>query len=400
MPRPEQGLALGDRVAMARKVAGLNQQALAQRANYSISMLRAVEQGREPGSPAFVAAVARALGIEAEELYGQPYRGTLDDDGGVPPGLAELRTLFAEGRYALPLDPGSPEELEADLGKARDLRHSDRARQAIEMTPSLLRRMAGAIHQASTDSGRERGYRHLAQAYGNTAQLVYRFGWIPLATQAVDLMELAAERSDDPLLAAHAVQHRALILMSCAAYDTSTRLVQHSLGLLESRPDSEEVLALRGSAHLRGAMISARACELDRAREHIAEARVLGQRLGRSSAAYDTNFGPGNVEIHDVAVSLEGGDPGKAARDGFELRLPDDMRANRVGHHWQDVARAWVLANDHTNALRALSNARRAAPQQTRYHPQVRETARAIAMAERRKSDSIAHFTNWLGLKV
>jgi len=385
---------------MARKVAGLNQQALAQRANYSTSMVRAVEQGREPGSPAFVAAVARALGIEPEELYGQPYRQTLDDDGGVPPGLTELRTLFAEGRYAASLDPGDQAELAADLAEARSLRHSDRARQGIAMAPQLLRRLGGAVRQAPTDSARERGYRQLAQAYANTAQLLYRFGWITLATQAVDRMENAAERGDDPLLIAHAAQHRALILMSCAAYDTGARLVEHSLDLLASRPDSEEVLALRGSAHLRGAMSAARACDADRAREHIRCARGLGEKLGHCSSAYDTNFGPGNVEIHDVAVSLEAGDPGRAARDGSALRLPEDMPANRVGHHWQDVARAWVLAGDHGNALRALNTARRIAPQQTRYHPQVRETARAIAVAERRKSDSIAHFTNWLGLKV
>ena len=186
---------------MARKVAGLNQQALAQRANYSTSMVRAVEQGREPGSPAFVAAIARALGIEPEELYGQPYRQTLDDDGGVPPGLTELRTLFAEGRYAASLDPGPPAELAAELAKARSLRHSDRARQGIELTPALLRRLGGAVREATTDSARERGYRQLAQAYANTAQLLYRFGWITLVTQAVDQMENSAERSDDPLLA-------------------------------------------------------------------------------------------------------------------------------------------------------------------------------------------------------
>ncbi|WP_237710575.1 hypothetical protein [Saccharopolyspora spinosa] len=50
--------------------------------------------------------------------------------------------------------------------------------------------------------------------------------------------------------------------------------------------------------------------------------------------------------------------------------------------------------------MQALNKARQVAPQQTRYHPQVHETARAIALAERRKSDRIANFTAWLGLKV
>lgn len=362
-------------------------------------MLRAVEQGREPASPAFVAAVARALGIEVEELYGQPYRELLDDDGGVP-GLAELRTLFAEGDYAAGLEPGSMGELEESLGRARVMRRTDRARQAIATMPVLLRQLRGAAEQAPTNLARERVYRLLAQAYANTAQMVYRFGWMTLATQAVDRMESAADRCGDPLLLAHAAQQRCLLLLSYASYATGEMLVGRSLDLLSKQPDTEDVLALRGSAHLRGAIAAARDSRADRAREHIAEARKVGERLGRSSTAFDTNFGPGNVEIHDVAVSLEIGDPGKAARDGAALRLPEDTQPNRVGHHWQDVARAWVLDGNYANALKALNRARRVAPQQTRYHPQVHETARAIAHAERRNSDSVVQFTNWLAIKV
>lgn len=203
------GATVGERVAMARKVAGLNQHALAQRANYSISMIRAVEQGREPASPAFVAAVVRALGIETEELYGQPYRELLDDDGGVP-GLSELHALFAEGNYARAVEPGSAADLAADLDRVRLLRRTDRARQAIELVPVLLRRLRGAAEQSSTGVQREHAHRMLAAAYANAAQLVYRFGWTVLAAHAVDRMEVAAEKSDDPLLLAHAAQHRSL----------------------------------------------------------------------------------------------------------------------------------------------------------------------------------------------
>lgn len=38
-------------------------------------------------------------------------------------------------------------------------------------------------------------------------ELVFRFGWLPLATQALDRAETAAEHSDDSLL-----QQRALLL--------------------------------------------------------------------------------------------------------------------------------------------------------------------------------------------
>lgn len=398
MPAGATESSIGERIAVARKVAGLNQYALAQRASYSTSMVRAVEQGREPASPSFVACVARALGVEIEELYGQPYRDLLDDDGGLP-GVEELRTLFAEGRHVTALQPSSLDELAADLECVRTLRHSDRARRAIAMTPVLLRQLHGAVRDAVSDADRARAHRALAQCYANTGQLVFRFGWLPLATQALDRAEAAAEHSDDPLLLAHALQQRALLLLSHAAYDTATALVDQSLHRLPS-DDREATLALRGAAHLRGAITAARNCDTDRAHDHIDTARDLGARIGRQSTAYDTNFGPGNVEIHHTAVALESGDPDRAARTGSQLRLPADVPATRSGHHWQDVARAWVLTGDHGQALHALNNARRIAPQQTRYHPQVHETARAIAQTERRKSDSVAHFAHWLGLKL
>jgi len=54
-------------------LAGLTQHGLAQRANISVSLVRQVEQGRAPASPAFVAAAARALSVPATALMAQPY---------------------------------------------------------------------------------------------------------------------------------------------------------------------------------------------------------------------------------------------------------------------------------------------------------------------------------------
>lgn len=51
MDQPEGGIA--QRVAESRKLAGLTQNQLAQRANVSASLVRKVEQGRAPASPAF-----------------------------------------------------------------------------------------------------------------------------------------------------------------------------------------------------------------------------------------------------------------------------------------------------------------------------------------------------------
>lgn len=399
MSVPDSGVSIGERVALARKIVGVNQQALAQRANYSVSMVRAVEQGREPASSGFVAAVAKALSVEPQELYGQPYHRLLAEDGGGLPGVAELQAILAEGSFVDPLEPSSNEELAADLAAVQQDRHEDHARRALAKVPVLLRQLHGAVESGGTVTERERSYSLLARAYGNAAQLTYRFGWMVMASTLLDRMEHAASFSGQSLLIAHAVQQRALLLLSYSAYTSGQRCVQRSLDQIGPL-DGEAELALSGSAHLRGAILAARGRDSDRAEEHLVEAERLAALIGHESAAYDTNFGPGNVMIHQVAVALDIGDPGRAAHTGARLRLPSGVKATRVGRHWQDVARAWTMAGDHSAALKALNRARKAAPQQTRYHPHVHETVHVIVSEQQRSSDSIAHFANWLGIKT
>ena len=66
---------------------------------------------------------------------------------------------------------------------------------------------------------------------------------------------------------------------------------------------------------------------------------------------------------------------------------------------WIDLARGYQLAGDRDHALHSLQVARRTAPLQARYHPQVHETVRALVHAERRRSDTLAGFARWAGVQ-
>lgn len=74
------------------------------------------------------------------------------------------------------------------------------------------------------------------------------------------------------------------------------------------------------------------------------------------------------------------------------------MRSRR-GHHHIDMAAAWLLHGDRDRAFEQLHQAREVTPQQTRYHPQVREIVGAIAEADRRRTDSLSGFARWVGIK-
>ncbi|MBB5158061.1 hypothetical protein BJ970_005660 [Saccharopolyspora phatthalungensis] len=356
-----------------------------------------MEQGREPASPAFTAAMARALKVEPEELTGTPYRDTIEQDG-LLEGMSELRAILAEGQYVKAVQPEAIEAMSAELNDIHFAYRNDKGRQALMRLPILLRQLHGAARAAATDAERGRVYSLLASGYGTADRLSRHFGYMSLCTPAVDRLEWVAQQADDPLYTAQAKVKRARILMYLDSNDVGLSLVEQ--GLNEISGDGESAIAVRGYAHLCGAIAAARARKADIAREHIAEARDLAEHVTGESNAYGTLFGKANVGIHACAVELEAGDPGKAAREGSELRLPAGIAPPRAGHHWQDTARAWLLAGNAGKALEALNRARKVAPQQTRLHPSVRETLTSIAGLERRRSESLTAFSGWLGLRL
>jgi transcriptional regulator with XRE-family HTH domain len=385
---------VGQAIASERKIAGLSQRQLAARSNYSLSMVKAVEQGREVASPGFVAAVAAALRVDPDRLQGTPYVETLAEDGPLE-GLAELRAVLAEGSYVQPLDPPGRAELRAALVAVEAALHNDRTRRAMALLPTLIRQLYGAVAAARTDSERAQAYETLCAAYIAAENACCRLGYSSLTALVLDRLDWAAGHIDDPGYAVRSLMKRSRLLMAHGSTEVALSLVDRGLDMVPGDSDGER--ALRGYGNLRGAIVAARGLRLDLAENYIGEARRIAAPMKSESNLYTTDFGPGNVEVHACAVELEAGDPSKAATHGASLQLPGDMAAPRAGHHWQDNARAWLMSGKPDKALVALNRARAVAPQQTRLHPAVRETVHGIAAAQRRQSESLLGFAHWLG---
>jgi transcriptional regulator with XRE-family HTH domain len=388
---------VGARIATERKLSGLSQAQLAQRCNYSISLVRKVEQGVEPASAGFIAAAASALHVEPEQLTGTPYYETIEADGPLE-GMPELRTLLAEGTYVRPVEPAPLVELAHDMAEIDLLYRNDKGRVALVRLPTLIRQLYGALHAASSDVERGRAYSLLCAAHVTAERLCRRFGFMTQTTPALDRLESLAEHADDPLYRAQARIKRARVLMYHDATDTGLELAESGIDLIQG--DTEAANAVRGYGHLCASIVAARGRRADVARVHIDHARGLSTKMPSESDLYGTLFGPANVEIHSCAVEMESGDPAKAARDGSALMLPDTIAPPRAGHHWQDTARAWLMTGQPDQALKALNVARRIAPQQTRLHPGVRETLLGVAESERRRTESLSSFARWVGVSL
>lgn len=387
----------GARTARARKLRGWTQPRLAREAGLSESLVTKVERGVVPASASFVAAVSRALAIEPERLTGAPYYDVIEDDGPLE-GVADLRAVIAEGKYVRAVEPGSLEDLAAEMAAIDLAYRNDKGRVALARIPTLIRRLHGALRDANTEDDLGRINSLLCAAYVTAERLCRRFGFTHLAPSVLDRLEDAATRADDPLYAAQAKIKRARVLMYYDANDVGLQLVEQGIDMIDG--DTESANAVRGYGHLCGAIVAARGIRPDTARDHIEAARRLALLMPGESDRYGTLFGPGNVGIHASAVALESGDPDRAAREGSALVLPPDLAPPRAGHHWQDVARAWTLVGQTDKALKALGAARAVAPQQTRLHPSVRETLHAIAAAERRRTDTLSNFASWVGVSL
>jgi transcriptional regulator with XRE-family HTH domain len=391
---------IGSRVSSARKFRGLTQRRLADLAHVSYSLLTKVESGHVPATPAFIAAVARALRVDIVELTGQPYRGHTAREDQAHATIPEIRRVLLAHDVPTSADVEMPAlaDLAARVRHASTLRQAARYAELGEMVPELIGQLATAAHRLEGDE-KNRAYGLLAEAYGAADAVVYKLGYTDLSSLAVDRVCWASLRSGDQLLVAASHWLRSSSFLTNGAYAEANALLSWARDDLEpllSRAD-ERTWSVYGSLHLKQAIVAARSNESDTAWAHVAEAQRAAAASGDNNH-YQLAFGPTNVRIHEVAVAVELGDMAEAIgrAEGFEL--PPDMPAERSSHHYIDLARAYLWHGNRQQALECLQRARKLAPQQTRYHPMVRDTLQSLARAERRSTRTLRGFAAWVGL--
>lgn len=397
---------IGKRVSELRKIRGFSQRELAKRAHVSYSLITKVESGHAPASPAFIGAVARALRVDVPRITGQPYeevgRGR----------SARLHTTVDPLRRALTMwDLPSEdararpyEELAADVRRISDLGRDANYVAIGETLPTLLDELSVAVHSASDDD-RPRLYALAAEAYSGVSSIANLLGYLDLRDRVIDRIEQASHRCDDPLRVYRVRWQRTSAMMAATTYQAALALMDRTRKDLGTDPARMPlpVLSLYGSMHLRSAIISARAAKTEgsewagRAWTHLEAAREAATIMRTDRDDYGLSFGPSNVTQHEVSVAVELEEGTEAVKRARATRLSPTVPTVRRGHHYIDLARAHLLHGDHPGTMRALQQARRIAPQQTRHHPMVRETVLAVAHTGR-GSEDLTRFAVWLGL--
>lgn len=385
----------GARIAHARKIRRLTQRELSDLAHVSYSTLTKVEQGAMPASPSVVGACARALSVPVTDLTGQPYLDELRQD--------QLDGLINPIREALNIYDLGPDpdvaprplgDLEADAEELCALVRATNIKQVAAALPSLITEATTTAHTNQSD----RAWQLLASAYRTAYDVTTKLGYADLCTVALDRMDWAAQRASDPVLGGLRQYLRALAYLRASDYRTGKRLIGFGMSTLEQAEPGRVLDAVTGQLHLGVAVLAGRDQDRATAETHLSEAKRLAAITGPAEKVHWLSFGPTNVQVHKVSVLSELDLYQEAVDEAEQIVIPDGWPPSRQAHHYGEVARAQVWTGNTEPAFKSLQMARKLAPQQTRYHPTVRETYAALDAARRRMPDSFSNYGSWLGV--
>ncbi|MER5627827.1 helix-turn-helix transcriptional regulator [Streptosporangium sp. NPDC002544] len=366
----------GRRIARARKRRGLTQTGLAARANVSRSLIAQVEAGHKPATPSLVAAVARACGVDAAEINGQPYRGSDRRTDAVHAAMPAIRraVTYADISPELEVPPRSLDELAKELVKLQKLQGAAAHVRLGGRLPSAIEELT--VHAVESDA--PRAWRLLNHAYAIAVSLTRRLGYNDLAQVAVERAGTAALRADDPHLRHLVSLSRALLLLTLGSGDIALTMVRRAAGEVD-RSDPAG-LQVYGSLQFRAAVSAARLGHESDAWEHHGLAAETAARIDSRTRPdpYGLQVNPVNAVIHGCVVATELGDYDSAIRLDSGFIPPARLYAERRAHHEIDMSRAHLWLRDHDRALSRVLNAERIAPQMTRFHPTAREIVRQL----------------------
>ncbi|MEV6779899.1 helix-turn-helix domain-containing protein [Streptomyces syringium] len=385
----------GTRIAHARKVRRLTQRELADLSHVSYSTLTKIEQGVLPASPSVIGTLARTLSVPVTELTGQPYLEELRKDqfDGLIQPIREALNVYDLGPDP-DIAPRPIAELEEHADTLCALVRATNIKQAAADLPGLIFEATTTAHTVRSD----RSWQLLASTYRTAYDVTTKLSYPDLGMVALDRMGWAAERASDPILGGIRQYLRGAAYLRAGDCRTGERLVRLGMSALEQAEAGRVRDVATGQLHLGSAVLAGRARDAGKADAHLDEARRIAERTGPAEEVHWLSFGPTNVDVHRVSVLAELGQYPEAVRTAQGTTIPEGWAPSRLAHHYTEVAQALMWTGSTDAAFKNLQKARKLAPQQTRYHPTVRETYAGLESAKRRMPDTFSNYGAWLGM--
>jgi transcriptional regulator with XRE-family HTH domain len=368
--------ALGRRIAQHRRRRGLSQPELARLVDRSVAWVSQVERGvRKVDRMSVLEIVAQALDVPLSELAAEA--PVVAAATGEPPEATGLR-LVLSGAHALramlngQMSPGIA-ALRDRVDKAWELTHAGRYTELTDLLRDLIPQLETAA-RAVTAQQRSELFELLAMAYQACSAALAKLDEPEAAWIAADRAMAAAERAEAPLLVAAGAFRLGFVFLGARHYDQAEESARTAADALWAMADSgrPEAMSLWGGLTLQRAVTASRTNDGDAAYAHLERARQIAERLGDGRNDYNTEFGPANVSLHEIAVAVELGDAGRALR-AAETVDTSVLSAERRRRMLIDVARAHAQRRQVDEAVRVLRQGEEITPAQIRAHPLVRQ---------------------------
>lgn len=401
MSTPDYQQALGRKIAAERRRRGLSQPELARMIDRSVAWVSQVERGvRKVDRMSVLETLAAALDVPLAELAAEaPVVAAVTEE---PPGASGLR-LVLSGAYALRamLNGRRPPALSTLRAKTRQAWDLTQAGRYADFT-DLLRGLVPDLETAARtvpEAQRAEVFELMAAAYQACSAALAKLGEPEAAWIAADRAMAAAEQAGNPMLVAAGAFRLVLVFLAARHYDQAEETARTAADALQPRADEgdPQALSLWGALTLQRAVIASRRNDPDTAYDHLERASQIAARLGEGRNDYNTEFGPANVALHEIAVAIELGDAGRALRVAAAADT-SGLSPERRARMLIDVARARAQRRQVAEAVAALRQAEQITPEQVREHELARQIVTDLLTMQDRPSGELRDLAERLGL--
>lgn len=358
---------LGERIATYRRRRGLSQVAVAGLVGRSESWLSQVERGvRDVDSLRVLSDLARVLRVDLGILT-----EVSATTGDVPHPTCDRWEPAARSLFDLPST--SAEDLDTVIHHAHRDYQTARYDQVLEALPGLVAALNGPCPPAL-----------LASGYTVVAKTFSKLGASGPALTAADRGWRTSLRAGD----LRDIGMTAREVVSALLPNRRPDAERLALGTAAQVAGSDEParLSVEGALWLIAAVVAARNGEDGQASDRLDRADDLAARLGVDANHRWTAFGPTNVAIHRVSAAVELGDVegAVAAASRIDLAaLPPALASRRVQVQ-VDVAWAQSRRRRDAEAIVAMLEVERLAPQVVRHNAVAADTVRFLLHRARR----------------
>jgi DNA-binding XRE family transcriptional regulator len=369
-------VALGRKIAEARRRRGLSQPELARMIDRSVAWVSQVERGvRKVDRMSVLETLAEALDIPLAELAAEsPVVAAVNEE---QPGAAGLR-LVLSGTWSLRAmlnghDAPSPDAIRAKVARAWSLTHEGRYADLADLLGDLVPELETGARAVPVDD-RPEMFELLASAYQACSAALAEMDEPEAAWIAADRGMLAAERAGNPLLVAAGAFRLVIVFLGARYYPQAAETSRTAADALWHVADggTPEAMSMWGALTLQRAVTAAHLGDAAAAYELLDRARPAAERVGPGRNDYNTEFGPANVALYEIAVAVELGDAGRALRAASAVDA-SALSAERRARMLIDVARAHAQRRQVADAVAALVQAEQLTPEQVHAHALVRQ---------------------------